>query len=531
MLTRFENARVFTGCDTKADAFVVEKGRFVFVGRKEDALKNWANAERIDLGGQFVCPGFCDSHIHLLSLGSSLMQAQMNKTSLAEALEALALFAAAHPEESFIVGRGFNQDLFEDVCRFLTRDDLDAVCPDRPCLVRRVCGHVATANTAALRLAGIDTHAVFVDGGEVVTDADGRPTGVLSENAIELVSSLIPTPDRHAIKERLLAAMECVRSYGITSVHSDDLSTFDIPFEEIIAAYMELKAEGRMSVRVYEQCLLPMKEALERFLQAGYCTGWGDDLFRIGPLKLLADGSLGARTAYMREPYADDPQNRGIATYSQEALNAMILRAHSAGMQIAVHAIGDAACDMVLDAYEAAQAQYPRHDARHGIVHAQITNREQIARMKKLGIHAYIQSIFLDYDSLIVHGRIGTRAQEAYPAASLLKNGVTLSNGSDSPVEPPFVLAGIQCAVTRLPYTRKQADAYLPAEALSLSQAITSYTAGSAFASGQENTKGLIHPGYLADFTVLRIDPFETDPEYLHRIPVSAVYMGGKQTR
>lgn len=531
MTVCYENATVYTGTGKDADMFVVKDGRFVFVGNKDDAVSKWHDADHVNLHGCFVCPGFVDSHMHLLNIGGMLMQAPLAKSSLREMLEALRQFAAGHPDSPFITGRGFNQDHFTDENRFPTRDDLDAVCPDKPCLITRVCGHVAVANSAALALAGIDKTTQPIEGGSVQTDSAGRPTGVLSENAIGLVSSLIPCPTRAEIKERLVLAMELVNGYGITSVHSDDLSTTDAPFEEVIAAYQELKAEGRMSVRVIEQCMLPTEEALNRFLSAGYKTGWGDDLFRIGPLKLLVDGSLGARTALLRSPYDDDPGNTGIATYSQEALDSLILTAHRAGMQIAVHAIGDAGCDMVLDAFEAAMTAHPRKDARHGIVHAQITNHAQIERMKRLGLHAYIQSIFLDYDTMIVRQRIGSRALEAYPAASLLSTGVTMSNGSDSPVEPPFVLAGIQCAVTRRSYTRTSESAYLPEEALTLSQALNSYTSAGAYASFQEHTKGLIQEGYLADFTVLRTDPFETDPSELHRIPIESVYMNGIRRR
>jgi predicted amidohydrolase YtcJ len=274
--------------------------------------------------------------------------------------------------------------------------------------------------------------------------------------------------------------------------------------------------------------MLPDIKTLDRFLSAGYKTGWGDEWFRIGPLKLLADGSLGARTAFLRAAYDDAPETRGIATFTPESLNTLVLHAHKAGMQIAIHAIGDAATDMVLDAFEQAQHAYPRDNVRHGIVHAQILNHEQAKRMKTLGLHAYIQSIFLDYDTQIVHARIGDRSEEAYPAASLLDLGITLSNGSDSPVELPKALGGIQCAVTRKPFTRTASSAYLPHEALTLSQALASYTSGGAYASYEEAEKGHICKGQRADFTVLQIDPFETDPKWIHRIPVAAVYIDGK---
>ena len=526
-MIRYENAVVFTGDLTFAEAFVVDGSRFVFVGTQEEAKARFPHAESCDLQGQFVCPGFNDSHMHLFNLGCSLMQAQLGQHSLRDMLRALGDYAAAHPESAFITGRGFNQDHFIDERRMPTRKDLDAVCPDKPCLIRRVCGHVAVANSAALVLAGISETAVPVDGGEIVTDETGRPTGLLCENAIGIVASRIPRPDREEIKRCICAGMERALSYGITSVQSDDFTTEDVPFEEIMAAYLELKAENRMKIRVTQQCNLPTLEDLNRFLNAGYLTGWGDALFRVGPLKLLADGSLGARTAYLLAPYDDDPSSCGIATYSQKALTALITHAHCAGMQIAVHVIGDGGCDMVLKAFEAAQKALSRENARHGLVHAQITNRSQLRRMGALGLHAYIQSIFLDYDTMIVRQRVGSRADVSYPAASLPAFGVTFSNGSDCPVEPSNVLAGIQCAVTRRPYTRNEAQPYLPQESLSIAEALRSFTAGGAYASFEESVKGVIREGYLADFTVLEQNPFIVPQEEIHSIPISAVYMDG----
>ena len=205
------------------------------------------------------------------------------------------------------------------------------------------------------------------------------------------------------------------------------------------------------------------------------------------------------------------------------------MRAHSAGMQIAAHAIGDRAADLVLDAIERAQAACPRANARHGIVHAQVLDESQAARMGRMGMHAYIQPIFLDYDTQIVFPRLGERALHAYPAASLRQSGVTFSGGSDSPVEPANVLRGIQCAVTRMPVTHPADAPYLPQEALSLRDALLCFTAGGAYASFEEHSKGRIAPGMLADFTVLGIDPFETDPKWLHQIPICGVYVGGRQ--
>lgn len=531
MTTCYTNARIFTADGRRADCFAVRDASFAFVGALDEAKALFPDAEYIDLHDQFVCPGFNDSHMHLLNIGCMLTQVQLAPVtdSLSGVLRALGEYVQSHPNDEWILGRGWNHDDFTDVSRYPNRDDLDAVCPDKPCLITRACGHVAIANSRALALAGIDQTAPHVDGGRVLTDENGRPNGILEENALELVNDIIPVPDKAQLKHMLLLAMAHVNRFGITSVQSDDFSSTKAPFEDVISAYLELKAEGRMTVRVYEQCLLPDTKTLQRFLDLGYRTGWGDEWFRIGPLKLICDGSLGSRTAFLRAPYSDAPDTCGIATYSQDALNEIIELAHKNSMQIAAHAIGDGAADRVLNAIERAQNLYPRSDARHGIVHAQILTHKQAKRMKMLNMHAYIQSIFLDYDTKIVYPRIGERANEAYPAASLLTLGVTLSGGSDSPVEPPDVMTGIQCAVTRKSVTRATAHAYLPHEALTLSQALLSFTAFGAYASYETDIKGCIREGMLADFVVLGIDPFEINPEYLHRIPIRRTYLGGKQ--
>ena len=225
MITCYENARVFTADDCAADCFVVKDGVFAFVGTAEDAHQAYPDAKRVDLNGQFVCPGFNDTHIHLLNIGCMLTQAQLAAAtdSLAHVLSALSEYVDTHPQEDWILGHCWNQDDFTDEKRYPTREDLDSVCPDKPCVISRACGHVAVANSRALQLAGIDEQAHPVDGGRIVIGDSGRPNGVLEENAIDLVTDLIPAPDRRQLKESLLLAMAYVARFGITSVHTDDL--------------------------------------------------------------------------------------------------------------------------------------------------------------------------------------------------------------------------------------------------------------------------------------------------------------------
>ena len=242
---------------------------------------------------------------------------------------------------------------------------------------------------------------------------------------------------------------------------------------------------------------------------------------------MLGDGSLGARTAYLSRPYQDAPGTRGLPVYTQAQLDAMCAYANAHGMQIAIHAIGDGMLDRVLDACEKALAVHPRRDHRHGVVHCQITRPDQLERIRRLGMHVYLQSIFLDYDTRIVFDRVGPAlAGTSYAAKSLLQSGVTFSNGSDAPVEDPAVLRGVECAVTRRSIG-STAPPYRPEEALSVREALDSFTQYGAYASFEENCKGRIRAGMLADFVVLGENPFETAPDRLHAIDVLATYLGG----
>ena len=318
-------------------------------------------------------------------------------------------------------------------------------------------------------------------------------------------------------------------SYGVTSVQSDDYGVFgQIPFETINEVFRELEEAGELTVRVYEQANPGSLEGLKRLVGSGNVTGTGTPLFQIGPLKIVGDGSLGSYTAHLVHPYQDNPATSGFSLYSPEEMNAMIAYANAHKMQVAVHAIGDACLDQVLDAVEETLKENPREDHRHGIVHCQITRPDQLKRIRDLHMHVYAQSIFLDYDNHIVESRVGKElASSSYSWKTLLKEGVTVSNGSDCPVEEPDVMRGIQCAVTRT--SMDGTGPYLPDQAFTVKQALDSFTSASAYASFEEDIKGKIEPGMLADFTVLDRDPFETPAEELASVKIAETWLGGKR--
>lgn len=529
--TAFFNARVYTGEFPLRSAFLTEDGRFAAVGGDEEILAALGDGDaRVDLGGRFVCPGFNDSHMHLLGFGSTLGQAQFARArSLREMLDIVRAFLAEHPprDGQWLLGRGWNQDLFADGHRMPDRHDLDAVSADVPILLMRACGHCCAVNSKALALAGIgpDTPA---PGGGAIGMADGLPDGRLYDNAITLAQRVLPAPGKAELRDMLRAACRAVNRCGITSVQTDDYQVFPgVSWETVNEVYREMADAGELTVRVCEQAQLTDPASLEDFVRSGHGTGTGTDMFRIGPVKLLGDGSLGSRTALLSVPYADDPSTRGIALYPDGLLGRMIGLAHALGMQVAVHAIGDACLDQVLDAVEAALRDSPRPDHRHGIVHCQITRPDQLRRIADLGMHVYAQSVFLDYDSHIVEARVGKAlAASSYSWKTLTDSGVTVSNGSDCPVELPDVMAGIECAVTRT--AMDGTGPYLPGQAFTVREALDSFTLRGARASFEEAVKGRIAPGFLADFTVLSADPFEAEPRRLHEIRAEACYLGGR---
>lgn len=531
MKTLYYNGRVYSGELPLAQAFAVENGQFCFVG-SEEAGRALRCEREVDLKGAFVCAGFNDSHMHLLNYGQFLNCARLNEHtgSLAEMLDALREFAAARPPQdgAWLVGRGWNDDYFTDVRRMPSRDDLDSVSTQIPILAVRCCGHCMTVNSKVLELCGITEQTPAPAGGRIGVE-NGRLDGRFYDDAMELIYAQKPAPTKEQIKALLRDACAALNAYGVTSCQTDDYCTFHgVSWETVNLAYRELEESGELTVRVSEQCNFTRLADLQDFLAAGCNTGVGSDRFRIGPLKLMGDGSLGARTARLSRPYADAPDTRGLLIFSQEELDGMIACANEHGMQAAVHTIGDGCLDAVLDAYEKALTAHPRADHRHGLVHCQISRPDQLERIARLKLHVYAQSIFLDYDIRIVEDRVGKAlADSSYSWKTLLKQGVSVSNGSDCPVELPDVMAGIQCAVTRASLDGKTGP-YLPREAFTLREALDSYTIRGAEASFEETRKGKIAPGYLADFTVLGADPFETAPSELKQIPVLAAYLGGE---
>ncbi len=515
----------------QAQAVGVKDGIIVQVGSDEEVLK-WKTVatEVVDLHGKLLLPGFIDSHMHLVSTALAMEQLNLNDTkSLAEMIRigenALAT-RSNYDGDFWLQGRGWNQDYWVDSA-LPTREDLDQISKEIPICFTRVCGHMCVVNSKALEVMEI-SEGTEVEGGTVEVGMDGRPNGILTENALYLAYEKFPVYTLKDIKRMIETTSKLAASKGLTTVYSDDFCALsNVEYDVIIQAYLELIEEGKLGTRVVEQCLLDSKEKLQAFIDRNLSID--RDYFSLGPLKLLVDGSLGAKTAFVSDGYVGEPNNKGVCCYTQVELDDLILLAHKNHLPCAVHCIGDGAMKMTLDSIEKAQEQQPISDMRHGIVHCQITDEEILMRFKSQNIVAYIQPIFLNYDLHIVEKRVGkTLANTSYNWKTMVDLGVNIACGSDAPIEDFDVLPNIYSAVTRSDLDGNPPGGWNPEQRLSVAEAVYGFTMGSAYASYKEKELGSITVGKRADFVVLEKNIFEINPYSIKDVNVEMTILGGK---
>ena len=510
MATILVNANIYVRRGEFAQAMLIEGNTIQAVGTEEEIRAAApAGCEVIDAQGRTVIPGFNDSHQHMNGVGESLLMVRLHEVpSLAEMLERGRTFIAEHqvaPGE-IVLGRGWNQDFFTDTDRMPTRYDLDQISTEHPIIFTRACGHVLVCNSAALERAGITAETPQPAGASIDHDENGEPNGILRESgAIAMVMAIIPEKTAADYEKSIRAAMDYALSLGVTSVQSNDIK--DTNYAEMFRAYETVTHAGN-AARVYHQCCFTEIPNFRAFLADGYKTGYGDDHNKIGPLKLFVDGSLGARTAKMRSPYADDPTTTGITVMDQDYLDEICSIAAEHDMSVATHAIGDEAAEMILNAYEKTIPD-SSNPMRNGIIHCQITDLPILERFKKSNILAQVQPIFIHYDKNIVEARVGKElASTSYAFKTLADMGVHVSYGTDSPVEDMNPYNNLYCAVTRMSLTG-EGEPYLPEQCVDIYDAIDNYTIESAYCSFDEKHKGRLMPGYLADLVILDRNIFE----------------------
>lgn len=532
MDTIFINGKIST-LDKKNNIFealAVDKGIIAAVGYNEEILKlKDNNTEIIDLQGKLMLPSFNDSHMHLVEYGKLLTEADLTKArSIEEVIEILSKFKKDNNLNNgeWIVGYGWNQDYF-DIKRFPTKEDLDKVSLDNPIYITRACIHSAVVNSKALAVAGIDKNTEDVEGGVIEKDKNGEPNGILRENAMNLISEKMPKTTKEELKKIILKVNDLLLKSGITSVQSDDFTTVS-DYEEIIDIYNELDTEGLLQVRVNEQCNMNLKD-LKDFISKGYNNESGSNNFKFGPLKIISDGSLGARTAYLSQPYADDNSTRGILIYDKDELQQLVSIAHNNNMSVAIHCIGNEAMKISMDCIENAIKEKPVDNHRHGIVHCQITDETILKRFKLLNLTAYIQPIFIHYDQHILKDRVGSKlAKTSYNWKTLMDYGVVACGGSDCPVESFDIMNNLYCAITRKDLNGYPEDGYNKEQCLSVEEALRCFTINGAYASFEENVKGTLEPGKFADMVVLDKDIYNCEKDEIKDINILTTIVGGK---
>ena len=504
-----------------ATAIAVDQGRILAVGSSQELLAEFAErAACEDMHGLTLWPGLTDSHLHLEHYAFSLQMIDAETTSRDECLRRVAERAQTTTPGQWIRGHGWNQNVWPE--GFGSAADLDAVAPDHPVYLTAKSLHSSWANSVALRLAGITAATPDPEGGQIVRDGQGRPTGILLESAMELVGSIIPAPTVAETARAIHEALPRLWQMGLTGVHDYDGA-------RCFAALQILDQTADLRLRVVKS--IP-HENLPLAVQLGLRSGFGSDQLRIGSVKLFADGALGPQTAAMLQPYEGGSANTGMLLLDNEQIFEAGRQAAAGGLSLAIHAIGDRANHEVLLAY-AHLREYEQQQGlpalRHRIEHVQVLHPQDYTRLAELGVIASVQPIHATSDMYIADRFWGPRSAGAYPFRTLLESGANLAFGSDAPVESPNPFVGLHAAVTR---RRSNGDpgpeGWYPAQRLALEQALDGYTTGAAFAAGRENELGRLAPGFLADLIVLPVSPFDLPPHNLHSITPSATMFAGE---
>lgn len=498
------------------EAVGIEDEKIIAVGKLEDVKKYLgANYELLDLKGRVLLPGFIDSHMHPLSFLFLLLNLDLsNVKSLKELQELLKQTATKRKKGEFVLGLKLKEEEF-DIPNLPTRWDLDEVCPEHPVFIVRYDGHIGIANSKILEMIEIDSNTLSPEGGELRKNDKGELTGIISENALEMVFSkiekyMIPTPD--VLQETADKAFNLLAQKGLTSIHGQ----LD---EGRIELYKLIQNNILQNWYAFVSTSKPRK--LARLKKPPLDEGKEDSKFKVGALKLFLDGTFGAKTACMWEPFTDDPNSCGFCVVDEEEMYEKMKVAHNNGFQIAIHVIGDKGNRICVDLYKRLLTEFPREDHRHRIEHASMLTKDVINDMKKYGIIASCQPPFINSEYTWLEKRIGKeRCKYTYPMKSIIDAGIVLASGSDCPVEEPNVIMGLHALVDR--------NGFIPEQCIPIEEALKSYTINAAYAAFEENVKGSIEVGKLADFVILDKNPLEVYNNEIRDIQVLETIIRGK---
>ena len=503
-----------------AKACAIKDGKFIAVGETKLIQKfKGKNTEIIDLKGRLTLPGFNDAHVHFSDGGFYLLGIDLRDAKdEAEFVERIKNYAEKLNKGEWILGGNWDHEAWPSK-KHPTKELIDEVTQDNPVFVQRLDGHIALANSLALQLAGINKDTPNPQGGEVTkAPKTGELTGILKDAAQDLVGAVIPPASKKQLKKAIKTAIQHANSLGVTSIQ-DNTSQADLEI------YQELLNSGDLTLRIN---VWRAGDFYTDFEKIGILPNFGSDMLRIGTMKIFVDGSMGAGTALFYDPYSDDPTTSGIPIYPENQLYEIVSAMDKAGLQIAAHAIGDKANAWILNAFEKAFEENGERDARHRIEHSQVVLPDDIKRFKKLGIIASIQPSHCIDDMRWAEKRIGDRVKHSYLFNSFVKEDVKIAFGTDWTVEPLDPMLGLYAAVTREYPEGGPEGGWFPDEKISLEQAIEFYTLGAAYAEFQEDAKGSIKVGKLADLVVLNQNLFEIEPKEILKTKADLTILGGK---
>ena len=502
-----------------ATVLVIDDGKILAIGGDE-LLEQFPSGERENLEGGFILPGLTDSHIHLQLYVLNQQKIDCEVPDREEILKRVAERVRAARIGEWILGHGWNQNTWGG--QWPTAADLDAVAPLNPVYLTAKSLHAGWGNSSALRRGKIKKSTRDPKEGVILRDNRGHPTGILLEKAMSLVETAIPKPHPEDLADLFEQAIPTLWKMGLTGIHNFDR-------EVSFRALQILKARGGLRLRVLQT--IP-REDMKTSARLGLRTGMGDDLLRIGPVKLFSDGALGPHTAAMLEPYIDEPQNRGILLMDSDDIFEYGQYAVRAGLSLAVHAIGDRANQEVLNGFDRLRAYEKEHRypaLRHRIEHVQVLHPQDARRLAELGIIASMQPVHALSDMEMADKSWGGRSTLAYAWRTQIQSGAKLAFGSDAPVESPNPFWGLHAAITRRRVSGFPGpDGWHPDERLTISEALGAYTQGPAYAAGMEDRAGMLAPGYLADLIVLEIDPFTCNPTELRAAQPRSTMVAGE---